>query len=129
MLAKSDNVVFYGIENINEKLEEILKSLSLGKELFEVKLIMSEAITNAFIHGNKKDTSKPINVKWKLKNDSINISVRDCGKENIDIMSRLDANENNILMESGRGLFIILSYSDEVKFKDGCIVIKKILSR
>ena len=66
MFAKVDNTTFYGIKNINEKLEEIIDSLSLCSKVFELKLIMCEAITNAFIHGNKKDSSKPIDVGWKL---------------------------------------------------------------
>ena len=47
------------------------------------------------------------------------------GQTNISFEEQLD--ENDILSESGRGLFIISAYSDEVEYKDGCLSIKKLL--
>ena len=127
MFSKTDQIVFYGIDNINESLEKIIKSLGLENELFELKLIMIEAVTNAFIHGNEKDSSKPIIMKWNLEDKFINISVEYNGEygESLNLKKYID--ENNLLLENGRGLFIISSYSDEVKFEDGCIVMKKLL--
>lgn len=123
MFTKTDQITFYGIDDLSEKLDEIIKSLNLEHEYFDIKLIMSEAITNAFIHGNKKDKSKPIIVKWKLEHDFINISVKDSGEKNSDLNFDEQLDENDILSESGRGLFIISAYSDEVEYKEGCLLI------
>ncbi len=119
---------FYGIDNINDKLDSIMNALNLSKYIFEVKLIISEALTNAYIHGNDSDSNKPINVSWVINNDSLCIKVRDSGtnkKEKLDIKKDIDC---DILSESGRGLFIISAYTDEVMFKDNEIIMKKSLA-
>lgn len=127
MFTATDQFVFYGIDNMSEKLDSIIKPLDVQKKYFEIKLIMSEAITNAFIHGNNKDKTKPIVVMWKKEEDCLDIIVKDCGenKKNLNVCKEID--ENSILEESGRGLYIISAYTDELKFEDSCIVMKKSL--
>lgn len=127
MFAATNQFTFYGIDNISEKVDSIIESWNVKKKYFEIKLIMIEAITNAFIHGNNKDKSKPIIVMWKREKDCLNIIVKDCGanKKNLNLFKEID--ENSILEEGGRGLYIIFNYADEVKFKNNCIIMKKSL--
>lgn len=117
--------VFYGIGNINNKLDGIIEALKLKKYVFEIKLIISEAITNAYIHGNKSDNTKAISVSWIVKNNNLCIKVKDSGDSNEELF--VDKNNYDLLSESGRGLFIISAYSDEVYFKDNTITMKKSL--
>ncbi len=124
MFITNGEMVLYGIDNINEKLDKIVESLNLQKQNFELKLIMSEAITNAFIHGNNSNKSKPIFVKWELDDEFVNITVKDSGKKLGDLVINKDV-EEDILSESGRGLNIISLYADEVKFGESGIVMKK----
>ena len=84
----------------------------------------SEAITNAFIHGNNSNKSKPIFVKWELDDEFVNITVKDSGKKLGDLVINKDI-EEDILSESGRGLNIISLYADEVKLGESGIVMKK----
>lgn len=116
--------VFYGIENINNKLDSIIGALKLKKYIFEVKLIISEAITNAYIHGNKSDNTKAISVSWIIENNNLCIKVKDSGESTEKLI--IDKN-NDLLSENGRGLFIISAYSDEFYFKDNTITMKKSL--
>lgn len=124
MFITNGEMVLYGIDNINKKLDKIVESLNLQKQNFELKLIMSEAITNAFIHGNNSNKSKPIFVKWELDDEFVNITVKDSGKKLGDLVINKDI-EEDILSESGRGLNIISLYADEVKFGESGIVMKK----
>lgn len=124
MFITNGEMILYGIDNINEKLDKIIESLNLQKQDFELKLIMSEAITNAFIHGNNSNRSKPIVVKWELNEKFVNITVKDMGKKIGNLVINKDV-EEDILSESGRGLNIISLYADEVKFSDSSIIIKK----
>ena len=124
MFITNGEMVLYGIDNINEKLDKIVESLNLQKQNFELKLIMSEAITNAFIHGNNSNKSKPIFVKWELDDEFVNITVKESGKKLGDLVINKDV-EEDILSESGRGLNIISLYADEVKFGESGIVMKK----
>lgn len=124
MFITDGKMILYGIDNINEKLDKIVESLNLQKQNFELKLIMSEAITNAFIHGNNSNKSKPIVVKWELNDKFVNITVKDSGKKLGDLVINKNV-EEDILAESGRGLNIISLYADEVKFADSSIIMKK----
>lgn len=124
MLETNGKVLFYGIGSISEKLETIIQSLNLENQCFEIKLILVEAINNAFIHGNKKDEKKPICVEWKLEKNFIEIIITDCG-EGIESLSNYNYKDDDIFAESGRGLLIINSYSDSVEFKKNSIIIKK----
>lgn len=124
MLGMDGKVLFYGIDNINEKLDNIIKYLKLEKQSFEIKLILIEAVNNAFIHGNKKDKKKPIYFEWKLVHNILEVAITDCG-ERLEGLSNYNCESQDILAESGRGLFIIKSYSDLVEFKGNSIIIKK----
>ena len=120
-------VVFYDIDNISERLDIIIKTLNLKKQYFEIKLIMSEAVNNAFIHGNSRDRNKPIYVEWEVKENLLRLEVTDCGCGIENVECDKEINEKNILNEGGRGLYIISSYVDEVKFKGSSIIMKKYL--
>lgn len=120
-------LLFYGLDNITEKLENILKTLNLKNQYFEIKLIIVEAVSNAFIHGNKSDKNKPISIQWELKENLFIVSVTDCGYGVKNLDNHKEINEDNILKDCGRGLYIISCYTDEVEFKDNSIIMKKYL--
>lgn len=118
-------LVIYGVDNFNEELTYIVDTLKLKKYVFETKLIIIEAVNNAFIHGNNKDKSKPISISWQLKDNLFSIEVTDCGGGFKDLEIYEEIDENDILSESGRGLYLISCYTDEVEFKDSSIIMKK----
>lgn len=125
MSVINGGVMFYGLNDINEKLDNIIEALNLRDRYFEIKLIISEAVNNAYIHGNNSDNSKPISVEWELKDDLLSIIVKDCGQgiKNINLHEEID--EEKILDESGRGLYIINCYTDELIFDGNSIIMKK----
>lgn len=125
MESAKGKVVFYGLDNINSKLDNIVETLNLKNQHFEIKLIISEAVNNAFVHGNNGDKNKPIYVKWEMEEKSFTLTVTDCGEGIKELNVPREINEDSILEESGRGLYIINSYADEVKFVDNSIIMKK----
>lgn len=127
MSVTKGEVVFYGVDDISKKLDNIIKPLNVDKQYFEIKLIMSEAVNNAFIHGNNSDKNKPISIQWEVKEKFLRIDVTDCGTGFKDLKIYQKINEDNIFDERGRGLYIISNYTDEVQFKDSSIIMKKYL--
>jgi serine/threonine-protein kinase RsbW len=127
MSVTKGEVLFYGVDNISEKLESIIKTLNLKKQCFEIKLIIVEAVNNAFIHGNNGDKNKPISVQWELKENLLIIAVTDRGTGVDDSKKHKEINQDNILEECGRGLYIISCYTDEMKFEGSSIIMKKYL--
>ena len=90
-------------------------------------MIIVEAVNNAFIHGNNSDKNKPISIQWELKENLLIVSVTDCGSGVTVLKNYEEMDEDNILGECGRGLYIISCYTDEMKFKGSSIIMKKYL--
>ena len=76
-----------------------------------------ESVTNAIQHGNKLDLSKTVDIRFEVMPDKLSISVKDQGNgfKADDIPNPLDA--ENLLKPSGRGIFYIRTFMDEVEFR------------
>lgn len=76
-----------------------------------------EAVTNAIQHGNKLDAEKKVDISFRIQPDKILILVRDQGDgfNASDIPNPLDS--DNLLKPSGRGIFYMRTFMDEVEFK------------
>jgi len=82
-----------------------------------VGMSVRESVTNAIQHGNKLDQSKKVQVSFEIEVDRLRVSVRDegAGFRVEELPNPLDP--ANILKPSGRGIFYIRSFMDEVEFK------------
>jgi serine/threonine-protein kinase RsbW len=76
-----------------------------------------ESVTNAIQHGNKLDSSKKVDICFEVAQDRLSISVRDQGNgfQADKIPNPLDS--SNLLKPSGRGIFYIRTFMDEVEFR------------
>jgi serine/threonine-protein kinase RsbW len=83
---------------------------------FGIDMAVREAVTNAVIHGNRQDENKTVDVTLKSTPDAVEISVHDQGAgfnpENVPDPTA----EENILKASGRGIFFMRSFMDEVNW-------------
>jgi serine/threonine-protein kinase RsbW len=75
-----------------------------------------ESVTNAIQHGNKLDHSKRVDIRFEVAPDHLEITVKDEGNGfQVDrLPNPLDP--ENLLKPSGRGIFYIRSFMDEVEF-------------
>lgn len=82
-------------------------------------LALSEAVTNAIVHGNKSDESKQVHIKAVQNGDILSISIRDEGQgfDHSDLPDPLK--EKNLLKEGGRGVYLIKQYSDDMTYSEG----------
>jgi serine/threonine-protein kinase RsbW len=84
----------------------------------KVHLVLSEACTNAIMHGNKMDENKKVYIRARINSDKIKITVKDEG-EGFDPDQIPDPlKEDNLLKTSGRGVYLIKQYSDDVSFSE-----------
>lgn len=90
-------------------------------------LAVDEAVSNAIIHGNRRDASKRVEVEGVVDAGQLRIKVRDEGEGFRREAERDPLDPKNLLAPSGRGLFLIESLMDEVRFTlDGrCIEMLK----
>ena len=81
-----------------------------------VAIAVTEAVNNAIIHGNKYDKTKNVYVDFVASKKDIKITVRDEGNGfDPNTLSDPLAPEN-ILKESGRGVFILRTLMDNIDF-------------
>lgn len=106
------------------KVEKITNSIAKKMKLSEeqtdnLSIAVTEAVGNAIVHGNKENPRKKVTLVFQLKKNEIDISVKDEGKgfEPQELSNPLDP--ENIMKESGRGIYILKSLMDEVHFTEG----------
>lgn len=80
---------------------------------------ISEAVSNAIKHGNKNDPGKDVYLTIKIKEDSIITKIEDSNKKYYDYLKNYKYDKEDILKSSGRGLFIIETYMDNISLKKG----------
>lgn len=102
------------VEKVAEKAADAMNFNEEEKD--SLAIAVTEAVNNAIIHGNKKDIKKKVRVKFVLQENKLVVTVKDEGKGfDPDSISDPLAPEN-LLKESGRGIFILSTLMDEVKF-------------
>jgi serine/threonine-protein kinase RsbW len=76
-----------------------------------------EAVTNAIQHGNRLDLNKRVYIGFTAAQDRLSITVRDQGNgfRADRLPNPLDS--DNLLKPSGRGIFYIRTFMDEVEFR------------
>ena len=96
-----------------------LEANNFGQEdIFAVHLALQESFLNALTHGNKMDASKEIKIDYLVCSDRIEISITDEGN-GFDPESIPDPRVGeNLYRISGRGLLLIRSFMDVVKFNE-----------
>ena len=80
---------------------------------------ISEAVSNAIIHGNKKDPGKDVYLTINIKDNSVITKIEDSNKKYYDYLKNYKYDKEDILKSSGRGLFIIETYMDNISLKKG----------
>jgi len=97
------------------------------KELFGVRLALEEAIVNAIRHGHQGDTSKVVQVRYRVDERSLLAEVEDQGRGfNPDSIADPLA-EENLEKPNGRGLLLMRNYMDEVCYnaRGNCVRLRK----
>lgn len=126
MLNLTKNIkILYGIDNHNKIIEDVIKNLNAYDYYFDIKLILTEALLNAFEHGNKGDKTKPINLFYNFDGKYLTFKITSSEKNLPKINIPKSVSNDDLLKDHGRGLFLINSLCDKVEFKDNSLLIKK----
>jgi serine/threonine-protein kinase RsbW len=108
------------IHEVEQFIEEIRDHLGFKDDVFgNVMVAVTEAVNNSIRHGNRGDLSKVVKIRCAALNPyRIMMAVEDEG-------NGFDPNElpdptapENVLRESGRGVFLMRQLSDEISFQD-----------
>lgn len=97
-------------------------------------LAVREGISNAIKHGNQCDLEKKVNVRMTYENEAFEITIEDFGDGFDPAKVQNPLLPENLLKSTGRGIFYIKSFMDDVQFefkeKNGTILkMKKFLQK
>ena len=115
MLASS----YAELERVEGLLNQLQQALGFDDDFYaRLMLSVSEAATNAVVHGNKLDLSKKVMIQAKANTTILTFTITDEGNgfDPEDIANPVD--EENLLNTSGRGVFLMREYTDEIEFQD-----------
>lgn len=106
------------IAEADEFIESSLRERGVPETLVsDVAIAATEMVNNAIIHGNKKDASKNVTISMEFTATEVQIRVEDQGNGfNPDAVPDPLA-EENLLREVGRGIFIVRSLMDEIRYE------------
>lgn len=106
------------IVKVEKFLEKINKTLCLEEGKYNKLLVATtEAVNNGMIHGNKRDPKKKVMLTCEINDKVLCVRVHDEGK-GVDPDSLPDPlAEENLLRENGRGVFLMRSLMDSMRFE------------
>lgn len=123
-MNKKHNVITLTIQSRLEELNKVeLLSEEVGRKMGfsedqqdNLSIGVTEAVGNAIVHGNKKDPSKKVTIRFEMKKDRVTVSVTDegTGFNPGSVSDPLDP--DNLMKESGRGIFILKALMSKVDF-------------
>jgi stage II sporulation protein AB (anti-sigma F factor) len=87
------------------------------EELNDLKTAVSEAVTNAIIHGYDSDPAGKVNIEASIDGDVVSISISDNGRgiEDLDLARQPLYTSKPELERSGMGFTIMENFMDEVE--------------
>ena len=106
------------VSEVEAAAEKLADEAGLDEEeRFRVTMAVREAAVNAVLHGNDYDPAKQITASFENDGKSLIFTIADQGK-GLDPETLPDplATEN-LLRGTGRGIFLIRSFMDEVRFR------------
>lgn len=107
------------LESVNHAEETALKfAMKSGfseDEVQRISMAVREGVVNAVLHGNKYDPNKKVRISFENSGESIEIHITDEGS-GLDVSKIPDPlAPENLLKTSGRGIFLIRAFMDEVQ--------------
>jgi serine/threonine-protein kinase RsbW len=102
-----------------EKTEKVAAEMGFSEEdCHRLAMSVREAMVNAVLHGNAYDPKKRVYVVFESNGTKLSITITDEGRG-------LDAAElpdplapENLLKQSGRGIFLMRSFMDDVQIRN-----------
>ncbi|MDZ7756405.1 ATP-binding protein [Rhodohalobacter sp.] len=107
------------VEKLEGLLNKLQEQLGFNDEFYaRLMLAVSEAATNAIVHGNKLDESKNTVVAAYRDGNKLIFVTTDEGEGFKPDELPDPIAEENLLSTSGRGVFLMKEYADEVFFEE-----------
>ena len=105
------------LNDVDVFIEGLLRGYGTDEStIADIAISVSELVNNAMRHGNKSDVDENVIVTINKKSGTVEIKIEDKGNGfNPDTIDN-PLEDENLLKEVGRGIFIVKSLMDSIKF-------------
>jgi serine/threonine-protein kinase RsbW len=106
------------VSEVEEAADKLALEAGLDEdERFRIAMAVREAAVNAVLHGNEYDPAKQISASFENTGKALVFTIADQGKGLIPENVPDPLAPENLLRGTGRGIFLIRSFMDEVHFR------------
>jgi len=121
-----DEIVYLQFLNYLEEMDPVTSTILTAMDVTgypderirKMKIVLTELLVNAIIHGNKRDPSKKVVVGHTIDRDTIVISILDEGAGFDPAIIPDPTLPENLEKPCGRGLFIVRHYVNSLVFNE-----------
>ena len=121
------------VELVSSVSKNVTEMLEFDEEAANwIDLAIRETVINAIKHGNRMEAEKPVDIKFTLDRSTLSVYVRDRGVGFDPLMIPDPLDPENLLNPSGRGIFYMKTFMDEVDFShhpEGGTVVRMVKRR
>jgi len=119
-------------QRVSYRLESTLESVNKAEEMADqaaaqagfdedtrggISMAVREGMINAVLHGNAYDPAKRVNLTFEHTGSDLIITIADEGKGFVPDEVPNPLAPENLLKDSGRGIFLMRTFMDEVRFR------------
>jgi serine/threonine-protein kinase RsbW len=119
-------------QRVSYRMESTLESVNKAEEMADriaaqagmdedtrsgVSMAVREAMINAVLHGNEYDKNKRVNLTLEHKGQELIVTITDEGPGFVPEEVPDPLAPENLLKGSGRGIFLMRAFMDEVRFR------------
>lgn len=103
------------VDNAEQLVLHVARKAGFQEEdLHKIGMAVRESMVNAVVHGNQYSAQKKVRVSVSKRQDRLTVTISDQGK-GFDLEALPDPlSEENLLRNSGRGIFLIRAFMDEL---------------
>lgn len=108
------------LKEVSKELIRQLQEKGVDEDIvFDVHVGFEEALRNAMVHGNRSIPGKQVTVEAEISDLAVTICVEDEG-DGFDPAKLPDpTKQENLLKESGRGVYLMRHLMDEIRYENG----------
>ena len=111
---------FHNVELVQVVVEEALRRLDVDSDdAHWIGIAVREAVANAVKHGNRQDPSKKVELDFGVEGRDLVIRVLDQGGGFDPERVASPLAPENVLKPSGRGIFYMRNFMDEIEYSFG----------
>ncbi len=113
----SDSKYLSKVDKLSAKVARYAKLTNSDSD--DLGIVTTELVNNAIHHGNKNDPTKKVLIVFHVNTDQIELRIKDEGDGFNPNEIKDPLAPENLMSESGRGIFLIRNLMDNLEFNFG----------